>query len=581
MSLARLNRPLAALAALLFLAITAGGAGAQRAADLEAIRATAPPPPPLAPDATLAIQIGPTPVWISSDVTRVSTGGALADIDADQDLDFVISNGNDMAMQPRTMYRNTGGMLGTTPAWTSADNYYSGHCAVGDVDGDGRPDLAVANYGGGSQPFPPQRSILYRNLGTQFEATASWQTSDLDNSFSLAFGDVDLDGDLDLAFANGEAYSSNPARNDLYLCQGGALGLLPAWQSTEIESSYDVAWADVDRDGDLDLATINSMAPLRLYQNQGGMLGATAVWSSTIAEDGNSIAFGDVNGDGWLDLAAATNRQIGGTGRFYVFINQGGVLAAAPSWTSNVGNVYGSAVAFADLDADGDEDLAAGVWWGRVMVFENLGGGTLTTGAAWTSQTTSVIEAIVPGDVDLDGLRPRSDALPAGGGRRLFYVTRRPIQRLVEVRADGVPLAPGSFACDLDQGWISVPVAPAQSLAVDYWVSDDLDLAVTNWDNTIGNYLFANQRPTTGLLASPARGAEGLRIAPLPARSGSMVTITGAPAAAELRVITAGGRVLARLEAAASGEARFEARGPGILWVVGPRGEAVRLVVLP
>jgi len=260
-------------------------------------------------------------------------------------------------------------------------------------------------------------------------------------------------------------------------------------------------------------------------------------------------------------------------------MNQGGVLSAAPSWTSNVGNQYGSAVAFADLDADGDEDLAAGVWWGRVMVFENLGG-TLTTGAAWISQTSSVIEAIVPGDVDGDGLRPRSDALPAGGGRRLFYVSRRPIQRLDAVRADGVPLAHGTYSCDLDQGWISVPVAPAQTLAVDYWVSDDLDLAVTNWDNTIGNYLFANQRPTTGLAASGASRIDMLRITPLPARAGSWVTISGA-AAGDLRLITAAGRVGARLDPGAGGELRWQPRDPGVYWVVGRRGESARLVVLP
>ncbi len=569
-------RPRLVLAALLLLAATAGPAAAQRAADLETIRRTAPPAPPLAPDATLAIQIGTTPVWTSTDVSRVSTGLALADVDADLDLDFVVSNGNDMALQPRTFYRNTGGVLGTTPAWTSSDNYYSGHCAVGDVDGDGRPDLAVGNYGS----FDRQRSILYRNLGTQFEAVASWQTSDLDNSFSLAFGDVDLDGDLDLAFANGEAYVTGPARNDLYLNQGGALAVLPAWQSTEIESSYDVAWADVDRDGDLDLATINSMAPLRLYRNDGGTLNPTSVWASTIAQDGNTIAWGDMNGDGWLDLAAATNRQIGGTGRFYVFLNQNGVLSSAPSWTSNVGNVYGSAVAFADLDADGDEDLAAGSWWGQVLVFENLGG-TLTTGAAWISQTTSVVEAIVPGDVDGDGLLQRSDTLPANGARRLFYVTRRPIQRLVQVRADGTPLAPGTFAYDLDQGWISVPAAPGQSLAVDYWVSDDLDLAVTNWDNTIGNYVFANQRPTTGLAASGASRIDGLRISPLPARVGSWVTIAGVEAASGLRLITAGGRVRARLDPGAGGELRWQPKDPGVYWIVGRRGETARLVVLP
>ncbi len=561
-----------ATAALIFVT---GGAQAQRAADLELLRDTAPPPPPLAPDATLSIQLSPTPVWISSDASRVSTGGALADVDGDQDLDFVVSNGNDMAVQPQTMYRNLGGVLELSPSWVSTDAQYSGHCAVGDVTGDGNPDLVVANYGS----FAPQRLIMYRNLGAAFETTASWQSSDLDNSFSCALGDVDLDGDMDLAVANGEAYVTGPAANDLYRNEAGALTPLPVWQSSEIESSYDVAWADVDRDGDLDLAVINSMTPARLYDNQGGVLSTTAIWSSTIAEDGNTLAFGDVDGDGWLDLAVATNRQIGGTGRFRLFLNQNGTLSSTPSWTSNVGNVYGSAVAFADLDADGDEDLVAGSWWGQLLVFENLGG-TLTTGAAFISQTTSVIEAIIPGDVDGDGLVPRNDVLAADGSRRLFYVSRRPIQRLVEVRADGVALAPGTFACDLDQGWISVAAAPAQDLAVDYWVSDDLDLAVTNWDSNIGNYVFENQRATTAVTATGgAVSIPGLRISPLPARSGSWVTIQGAAAGTELRVISAGGRVLARILPGGDGVARYRPSSPGVVWVAGPAGDAARVVV--
>ncbi len=562
-------------AAILVSALTAGPAAAQHVPDRATLEATAPPPPGVAPDATLAIQIGVTPAWTSGDVTRVSTGGALADVDGDGDLDFVVSNGNDIAVQPQTMYRNLGGTLETMPSWVSSDGQYSGHCAVGDVTGDGLPDLAVANYGS----FARQHTILYRNLGTQFELTASWQTDDLDNSFSCALGDVDLDGDLDLAVANGEAYVTGPAVNDLYLNQGGTLATLPAWQSSEVESSYDVAWGDVDRDGDLDLAVVNSMRPTRLYENVGGTLGTTAIWSSTITEDGNTLAFGDVNGDGWLDLAVATNRQIGGTGRFRVYLNQGGMLSASPSWTSNVGNVYGSAVAFADLDADGDEDLLAGSWWGQVLVFENIGG-TLTTGAAWISSTTSVIEAIIPGDIDGDGLLVRNDVLPADGTRRLFYVTRRPIQRLDAVRADGVPLAPGTFAADLDQGWISVPAAPNQSLAVDYWVSDDLDIVVTNWDQSVGNYLFANLR-TTGLAAAPGAARGGLRLAPLPARAGTWVAIDGAPGISELRVITAGGRVLQRLRTDVDGHARFRPQAPGVVWVAGSAGSAARLVVLP
>jgi hypothetical protein len=571
----------ALLLTLTLLVLVTGLAAAQRAADLEEIRRQAPPPPPIDSRATLTILLGPTPTWTSGDAFRVSTGGALADIDGDLDLDFIVSNGNDINEDPQVVYKNLGAGLETMPSWVSVDRQYSGHCAVGDVTGDGLPDLVVANYGGGSVPFPPEAMIGYRNLGTDFETVPSWQSADLDNSFSLALGDVDLDGDLDLAAMNGEAYSNRPAANELYMNQGGTLDSSPSWFSTEIESSYDAAWADVDRDGDLDLAVINAEDPVRLYDNQGGTLGTTAIWSSTIAENGNSLAFGDVDGDGYLDLAVATNRQGTGIGRFHVFMNLSGTLETTPSWTANVAETYGSAVCFADLDADGDEDLAAGSWWGQVLVFENQAG-TLTAGAAWVSQTSSVIEAIVAGDIDGDGLVPRSDVLPGDGATRLFYVSRRPVQRLVEVRADGVPLAAGEFACDLEQGWISVAVAPATDLAVDYVVSDDLDLAVTNWDQSRGNYVFDNQRSSTAVAAGRAPEAR-LRLHPMPARARHWLTLTGAPAGAEVRLVALDGRVVARLRQGGGDEIRFRPESPGVLLVTvaGSAAPAQKLVVLP
>jgi len=86
------------------------------------------------------------PSWQSSPQGYVSTGCCLRDLDGDGYPDLVVANGNDMARQPVTVYRNLGGTFPVTPTWVSEDSDYCGHCDLADVDGDGKLDLAVAVY---------------------------------------------------------------------------------------------------------------------------------------------------------------------------------------------------------------------------------------------------------------------------------------------------------------------------------------------------------------------------------------------------------------------------------------------------
>lgn len=437
-----------------------------------------------------------SPTWISTDVSDYSTGAAWADINKDGWLDLVLANGNDMARQRVVVYYNSAGTLPAMASWQSADIDYHGHLSVGDVNKDGYPDVAVSVYIGAAGFSQKGKMKLYMNINGTLETTPSWVSRDSFYTFSCAFGDADGDGDLDLAAACGEAYNSRAERNRIYYNRNGRLDSLPGWMSSQASYSYDVGWADFDNDGCLDLVFANERAPNRLYKNYGDSIGTVPIWSSTDAsQQANSLAIGDVNDDGYLDLVISDNNQLGGTGKFKIYLNNAGALSSAPWWTSTWSG-YGSGIALADFDRDGDKDLVTGGWWQPCCIYMNQNG-SFTQTPQWTSTTSSVVEAIVFGDYDNDGLDTINVHFTSNGTRKLYYLPRTPLQGILSVRWNGEPDSVAPWCCDLENGWISFYSSPSAGVPIDVRAvaSRSLDFAVSNWDNTLGNYVFRNTLP--------------------------------------------------------------------------------------
>jgi hypothetical protein len=229
------------------------------------------------------------------------------------------------------------------------------------------------------------------------------------------------------------------------------------------------------------------------------------------------LAFGDLNRDGNTDLAVAENNQINsGDGRFRLYSGLPAGLSPSPSWSSDYSG-YGSEVVLGDVNGDGWLDLLGGSWGENglfdapVRTFPNRYDAPLDTQPAWVSGTGSVIERLVLGDVNNDGLHEATARFVGDSLRQLFQLPRVPFREVTRVVADGVELGPVDYCSDPAGGWVSLGAAPAVAVVIDYVYSTRLDMAVSNWDGDQGNFLFYSTAPPV-LHADVGRTGTELRL---------------------------------------------------------------------
>ncbi len=446
-----------------------------------------------------AIPLPSSPSWQSQDLDY-STGGGFGDIDTNRFIDYVTTNGNDMASNRNAIYYNHNGTIEPQASWRSQDLGYFGHLYLGDVTGDGLEDMTVVYLGFGSSNQGPTR--IYKNRGGGLETTPFWQSSDRYNSFDCCLGDVDLDGDLDLAVAAGDPYNNVRSPVRIYRNNRGLFENTPYWTSADSTPSDALRFLDINDDGFLDLI-VGYRRKVSIFINQNGTLPRQATFSFRDKGWVLRIAVGDYDKDGWVDFAIASNGQLSGDiSQVAVFKNRAGVIDTIPVFRMLRNRRYSSCVAFGDCNGDGFPELAAGGWWEPICVFENRGGqfDTIPTWSYAMGQAL-VCETAMWGCVANDHLQTSRELKIGDGTRKLFRVLSAPVQFLREVAVNNNPLPCSLFTFDPLSGYISLPRALGQdeTLKITYSFSSYLDLGVTNWDQTNGNLLFINTSPPVAL----------------------------------------------------------------------------------
>jgi hypothetical protein len=229
--------------------------------------------------------------------------------------------------------------------------------ATGDFNGDGKIDIAVANYGAATV------TILLNDGHGKFTPVPSTIPVDLTPT-SIAVGDFNRDGKLDLAVANSVAYCT-PApvgctTNAVSILLGRGDGtFLAAPSITGTGATNDrVTTADLNRDGILDLVLDVEASPsVLVYLGKGDGTFSAIASPPTVAYE-EPGAFGDVNSDGRLDLVSAVgiypdfNQSILAT----TLGNGDGLFHAGPQ--SPVAEDLTGGGLLADFNGDGKLDFA-------------------------------------------------------------------------------------------------------------------------------------------------------------------------------------------------------------------------------
>ena len=183
---------------------------------------------------------------------RRSVGAVWADLDADGDLDVIVGN---MDGDANGVFRNDGGRFtDVAKAWglewggrapAERTNGTVRPC-VEDVDGDGRLDLFLANYG-------PAGLFLAGADGRWSDAGTQWGSAVDGRYDACAFADFDHDGRLDL-YLNGTVTGGRNWPDYLYRNAGARFEPVIPEVLSAIPADHGALWADFDGDGAADLA---------------------------------------------------------------------------------------------------------------------------------------------------------------------------------------------------------------------------------------------------------------------------------------------------------------------------------------
>ena len=328
----------------------------------------------------VAILLNQTPVGATTAVFTPSTGlttgntpfaVALGDLNGDGKPDIAFVNDFD---DTASVFLNTT-TAGGTPSFSNSQTLTTGNrpqsVTITDINGDGRPDLAVVNH------YDQTSGVsVFLNTGSGgFSARQDFATGFFPDMVST--GDLNNDGKADLAVANFISGTVAVLLNTT-TAASAIVAFSPTLQFTTGEQSVAVAMGDFFGHGQLDLAVTNAFSnAVSVLRNTTAPGDITPAFVTTYTLDMNpaseprAVAFGDITGDGKPELIVGSDDALS------VFVNTPSPTLDFPA-SSFLGSNLMRSVAKGDFNGDSKPDVAvANSGSNTVSVFLN----TTPTGA--------------------------------------------------------------------------------------------------------------------------------------------------------------------------------------------------------
>ena len=508
---------------------------------------------------------------------------AAADLDGDGRTDLVTTNyfGNSISV-----LKNTGN---GTVSFAAKTDYPTGlvprGLAIGDLDGDAKPDIAVVNN-------TDNTLSIFRNTTANgvisFAARVNYPATEF--PYNVAIADLDGDGKKDIVVSNnGTVKTVSVFKN---ISTAGNISFAARTDFVTASGSQSISTGDIDGDGKPDIAVANfyssSVSVLRNNSTAGTISFDTKVDLSTDANP-FSLSMADIDGDGKTEISVCN--QLAGTVSVFKNRSTGGsvVFDARQNFTTGTNPCF---ILATDLNADGKPDVVTANPPGNLLsVLQNTtANGTISFGAKTDFNASASPQCIVSADIDKDG---KPDLVTADFNNNTVSVFRNMMNEKVPVVTGFFPDAGlnGNTITITGSGFtgttfVTFGVTTATSYTV---VSDSIITAIVGTGssgsvsvmNSLGTATkagFYYIQPPTISSFTPASAGSGIRVTINGANFPGVTSVKfgGVEAASFARPLNAPNQIWANVGAGASGNitvtnAAGTATIPGFIFLPSPK----------